>query len=180
MILSIEKLLFKVQYRSKVNLKNERRDSEIHAVYNQTQKIRAAIETYEELFGKDALKSLNKVILYDNDLESVAAYTFNRIGEKDPLAGSVSFSDWNASNREIFHELAHAFQDSHKLSGEDAITASNRISELAKLDKNVKVRAIWNDETEFAEKMADTMAYAFANGNKEGIEFLKRLVAIFR
>lgn len=161
-------------------LKNEKRNVEIPAVYTQTQKIRAAIETYEELFGKDALKSLNKVILYDDDLESVAAYTFNRIGEKDPLAGSISFSDWNASNREIFHELAHAFQDSHKLSREDAITASNRISELAKLNKNVKVHAIWNDETEFAEKMADTMAYAFAHGNKEGIEFLKRLITVLK
>lgn len=157
-------------------LKTIRRNDEIPSVYKLTQTIRTAIETYESEFGPEALSTLKRIKLYDNDLDNLASYHFNRLGENDLLAGTIRFKDWSADGKDVFHELAHALQDSHKLQGEDAILSANRLVELGELDKTFRGNVNFTDETEWAEKMAEAFGSGFGRGNKKGIEFIKNLV----
>lgn len=155
-------------------LKGSRADDSISAVAEQCQKITTAIDAYRETFGEDALSSLKKVYLYDKDLDVRAAYFFNMVGENDPLAGEIHFSQWGDDGRTIFHELAHAYQDSHKLPGEDAITYSERVIR----DLGAEGLSAYTGASEAAyaaEQFADAFGFGFSHGSESGLDFINRV-----
>lgn len=154
-------------------LKGERRDDSIDVVKEQCQKIAVAIDAYKETFGPEALSKLKRINLYDSELPNEAAYHFNVIGEDDPLAGTIRFRQWGASGRTIFHELAHAFQDSQAEPWEDAVTYAKRMTEQAHLAKDFTAYAGASADVYEAERFADAFGYGFASGRKEGIDFIK-------
>ena len=155
-------------------LKTERSDDVIPAVQELCQKLVVAIETYKKTFGDNALASLKRIVLYDDDLDVQAAYFFNMIGENDPRAGEIAFRGWNAGGREVFHELGHAFQDSHKLVGEDCISFSNRIAQNIQIP-NSAYKGIGDLGEENAEMMAEAFGFGFTQGIKKDIDFIKNL-----
>ena len=155
-------------------LKTERSDDVIPAVQELCQKLVVAVETYKKTFGDDALTSLKRIVLYDDDLDVQAAYFFNMIGENDPRAGEIAFRGWNAGGREVFHELGHAFQDSHKLVGEDCISFSNRVAQNIQIP-NSAYKGISDLGEENAEMMAEAFAFGFTQGIKKDIDFIKNL-----
>ena len=156
-------------------LKGDHRDVEHEHVNDLLRKIAVGVDAYKEYFGPNALSKLKRVVLYDNDLNTNAAYSFNRIGESDPNAGTISFRNWSADGRMVFHELAHAYQDSRARSGEDAITASNRMAAKAGMPSSFKTYLGAPQEAQSAEKMADAFSYAFTSGNKERVDFMRRV-----
>ena len=156
-------------------LKNEMANKEIEAVGELMQKIATGIESYKSVFGEDALSSLKAIRLYDQELDTHAAYYFNLIGEKDPLAGTICFSDWNATGRDVFHELAHAFQDSQKRDGEDIITFSNRIAKEVQIPNSSYKGTGDIEGEENAEMMAEALAFGFTRGIKKDIDFIEDL-----
>lgn len=161
-------------------LKNEMKfDNMPPAVKQQCQKIATALEAYEDEFGPECLSKLKKIYLYDEDLDTKASYFFNQIGEQDPLAGEIHFRDWNASGHDIFHELAHAFQDSHAVDGEDALLYSNRIIKEANMPKSwgAYTGAI-SDEAMNAERFAEAFAYAFTKDSPAKQNFLYDVVKL--
>ena len=161
-------------------LKNEMKfDDMPPAVKQQCQKIATALEAYEDEFGPECLSKLKKIYLYDEDLDTKASYFFNQIGEQDPLAGEIHFRDWNASGHDIFHELAHAFQDSHAIDGEDALLYSNRIIKEANMPKSwgAYTGAI-SDEAMNAERFAEAFAYAFTKDSPAKQNFLYDVVKL--
>lgn len=155
-------------------LKTERSDDVIPAVQELCQKLVVATETYKKTFGDNALASLKRIVLYDDDLDVQAAYFFNMIGENDPRAGEIAFRDWNAGGREVFHELGHAFQDSHKLVGEDCISFSNRIAQNIQIP-NSAYKGTSDLGEENAEMMAEAFGFGFTQGIKKDIDFIKNL-----
>lgn len=155
-------------------LKTERSNDVIPAVQELGQKLVVAVETYKKTFGDDALVSLKRIVLYDDDLDVQAAYFFNMIGENDPRAGEIAFSGWNAGGREVFHELGHAFQDSHKLAGEDCISFSNRIAQSVQIPNSAYKGTSGLDE-ENAEMMSEAFAFGFTQGIKKDVDFIKNL-----
>lgn len=161
------------------SLKSTKADDEIEAVMEQCQKIVTAVDAYRETFGQDALTSLKKIYLYDQDLDVHAAYFFNRIGEDDPLAGEIHFKGWKNDGRDIFHELAHAFQDSQKGEGEDAVTFSERIIKLLEAE-DMKAYFGANKEDYAAEQFADAFGFAFFTGEKDDLEFLYKIEEIIK
>ena len=156
------------------SLKGNRANDNIPAVTELAQKIAVGIETYQELYGPKALSSLKKVVLYDQNLDTHAAYHFNLIGEKDLLAGTIRFSDWNASGRDVFHELGHAFQDSNKAKGEDVISYSDRIAQTVGIPKSAYTGSSGIGE-ENAERMAEAFGFGFSRGSKSGVRFIENL-----
>lgn len=146
---------------------------EIKSVYTLLQKIAVGVETYESEFGPNALSALKKVVIYDEKETSLAAYYFNKLGENDSLAGSIRFRDWNADGRAVFHELAHAFQDSNKHKDEDALKFSDRIARNVSMVKFPGPRTTYTDESYNAEKMADIFGYGFFKGNESNINFIE-------
>lgn len=161
-----------------LSLKGDRRNDEIEAVMELGQKIAVAVDSYREVFGKDALSKLKKVVLYSNDEDATASYRYNALGENDPTAGSIHFRDWISGGRVVFHELAHAFQDSHARPNEDAVSYSNRVVVEAKLGKDVKTYTGAGDDVIEAERFADAFANAFVYGDEESIRFLKRVAKL--
>jgi len=153
-------------------LKGELSGKVIPAVKDECQKIVTAVDAYVETFGDDALSSLKKVYLYDENLDTRAAYFFNRIGEHDPLSGEIHFSQWGDDGRTIFHELAHAFQDSHKGHGEDAITYSERVVKELKAE-GLKAYTGAKSDVYAAEQFADAFGFGFSRGSKSGLDFIK-------
>lgn len=154
------------------SLSGKRRNDVIKAVQEQCQKTAVAIDAYRETFGPEALSKLTRIHLYDNELPNEAAYHFNMIGEDDPWAGTIRFRQWGADGRTIFHELAHAFQDSHAEPWEDAITYSERMVEQAHLDKSFTAYAGASADAYDAERFADAFGWGFAKGRPEGLEFI--------
>ena len=154
------------------SLSGKRRNDVIRAVQEQCQKIAVAIDAYRETFGPEALSKLTRIHLYDNELPNEAAYHFNMIGEDDPWAGTIRFRQWRTDGRTIFHELAHAFQDSHAEPWEDAITYSERMVEQAHLDKSFTAYAGASADAYDAERFADAFGWGFAKGSPEGLEFI--------
>lgn len=152
----------------------------IDSVSELGQKILVGIETYRSIFGKDSLKKLNRVVLYDEGLKETAAYHYNELGENDPLAGTIRFRDWSAGGREVFHELAHAFQDSMAHKGEDAVTFSNRIVKSAKLPDSFSAYSGAAESEYNAERFSDAFAYAFVLGKGAGVRFLNEVYILYR
>lgn len=157
------------------SLKTLYKDDEKEAVSSLAIKIAVAIDSYKEVFGKDALSKLKKIVLYSEDETATASYRYNAIGENDPTAGSIHFRDWSASGKTVFHELAHAFQDSHAKRGEDAVSYSNRMVVEAALDKSARTYSGADADAIEAERFADAFANAFYTGEDEYIEFLERV-----
>lgn len=156
------------------SLKGARANESIEAVNEECRKIIVAIDAYRGKFGDDALSSLRKVVLYDKDLDTRAAYFFNRIGENDPLAGEIHFRQWGDDGRTIFHELAHAYQDSNKRPGEDAVTFSERIiKEMGREDLKAYTGAKKEDYA--AEQIADAFGFGFSQGIKNDLEFIDQV-----
>lgn len=156
-------------------LSGERRNDDIKAVREQCQKIAVAIDAYQDAFGQNALSKLKRIHLYDDELPNEAAYHFNMIGENDPLAGTIRFRQWDASGKTVFHELAHAFQDSQARAGEDAVTFSERMTEQAHLDKGFTAYAGASKDAYEAERFADAFGYGFAKGRPEGLDFIRNV-----
>lgn len=153
-------------------LKTTMSQDDIPAVKEMMQKVVTAIDSYEEVYGPDALSALKRIKLYDQDLDTHAAYHFNLIGEDDPLAGTIRFSDWNASGRDIYHELAHAVQDSLRDDDEDVIIFANRLSKKVNIPKTAYSGTGELVGEEAAENMAENMAFGFARGSKNGMKFI--------
>lgn len=134
-----------------------------------------AVETYRNVFGSNALSKLKNIVLYDKDETSTAAYYFNKIGEKDPKAGSIHIKSNLVTARQIFHELAHAYQDSHVKKGEDAISYSNRVVQAGKLSTAAKTYSGADSDALQAERFADAFANAFAYNKKYGLDFINNI-----
>lgn len=156
------------------SLKAEKADESIPAVTAECRKIVTAIDAYVSTFGDDALSNMHKVVLADSDLDVRAAYFFNRIGENDPLAGEIHFQQWGDDGRTIFHELAHAFQDSHKKASEDAITYSEHVI-AATGSEGLSAYTGAAKEAYAAEQFADAFGFGFGRGTQEGIDFINKL-----
>ena len=153
-------------------LKTTRRDDSIPAVRELCQKLATATDAYRVMFGEQALSKLERIILYDSTLDTQAAYHFNRIGENDPFAGTIRFSNWNADGRTVFHELAHAFQDSQAKTGEDAVTFAERMVTQANLNPKFQAYSGAAQDVIEAERFADAFGYGFSQGSKQGREFI--------
>lgn len=164
------------------DLKGKYKDEVIDSPSKTFVRLAIGIEAYRDKFGNDALSSLKKVKLYDNEESSKAAYYFSELGEKEPKEGQISFRQWDNTGREIFHELAHAYQDSHKRNGEDAVTYSNRVVKEAKLSDKATAYAgagaSGNGKGIEAERFADSFARGFSYGNKEDLDFIDRVAKL--
>ena len=163
-----------------VKLKESMRDEEIEAVKSLCQKIVTGVEAYEDTFGPEALSKLNRIILYDESLDVKAAYHFNMIGENDPFAGTIRFRQWDSDGREVFHELAHAFQDSHAKSNEDAVMFASRMVSEANLSDKIQAYTGAASEVLDAERAADAFSFAYIRGNEEAQKFLSNVRRILR
>ena len=157
------------------SLKAENGDKEIDTVRDFCQKIAVANETYRSEFGDDALSSLKKIVLYDDEETSKGAYYFNIVGENDADAGTIKFRDWNADGRDILHEFAHAMQDSLKDEDSDACLFAKEIAEHVSMDDVVNPKTKWDEYSYEAEKMADAIARAYWSGKDTDVEFVENL-----
>lgn len=164
------------------DLKEKYKDEVIDSPSDTFVRLAIGIEAYRDKFGNDALSSLKKVKFYDNEESSKAAYYYSELGEKEPKEGQISFRQWDNTGREIFHELAHAYQDSHKRNGEDAVTYSNRVVKEAKLSDKATAYtgagASGNGKGMEAERFADSFARGFSYGNKEDLGFIDRVAKL--
>lgn len=154
------------------SLKTTRQNDDIPAVKELCQKLATGIDTYKTMFGEDALSKLTRIVLYDRTEDSTAAYYFNRIGENDPLAGTIRFSNWQADGRVVFHELAHAFQDSKARKDEDAVSFSVRMVSEARLDPKFSAYFGAAQDVIEAERFADAFGFGFSQGSELGMEFI--------
>jgi len=152
-------------------LKVDRRKDIIPTVQEMIQKVATAIETYEYMFGKNSLSSLKAIKLYDQDLDTHAAYHFNLKGENDPLAGTIRFRDWNVSGRDIFHELGHVMQDSMKGHNDDIISYTNNLARNITIP-NSAYKGVSNLGEQNAEMMAEALAFGFSRGTPQGLRFI--------
>lgn len=139
------------------------------------QKLVAGIETYRTMFGDNALSKLKKIVISDEEETATAAYYFYKKGEKDPKAGSLRFKSYDIDGVTVFHELAHAMQDSFAKKNEDAISYSARVVSSAKLHKDFKAYFGASNEAMQAEKFADAFGKGIAQGNKTGISFINSM-----
>lgn len=145
----------------RTKIKEEGRDKEIPAMRFAPQ-IVAAIETYKSLFGKDGISALKKIKLHDDTLDTTAAFHYNTIGENDPYAGTIRFSNRQIDGKTVFHEMAHVLQESYKRRGEDATTSAARL-----VGKQFK-----GDAVDKAEMFADAFANGFLYGKKSDLNFI--------
>lgn len=153
-------------------LSESRRFDTIPAVKELCEKIAVGVDTYTQLYGDRALSKLDRILLYSKDLDTTAAYYFNRAGENDPLAGTIAFRDWGANGRVVFHELAHAFQDSSAKPGEDAVSFSERMNNQAGLDPNYRAYSGAASDVIEAERFADAFGFGFYLGSPAGTSFI--------
>ena len=158
---------------------NKNPDTEYKLLSVSGQKLITGIETYRTMFGNNALSKLKKIVISDKEETATAAYYFNKIGEKDPKAGSLRFKNYDIDGVTVFHELAHAMQDSFAKKGEDAISYSARVVSSAKLHKNFKAYFGANSEAMKAEKFADAFGKGIAQGDKLGLDFINRMFKMY-
>lgn len=128
------------------------------SVKSQVNQIIAAINQYDELGG---IRNLKKIHIWDGDLEVQAQYVYNAIGEDDPEANEIFFKQGETTLHQVMHEFAHAFADSMKPEGEDVVSWSAKLNDLAGLDG--EATAYFGAATDVieAEKFADNFSYAF-------------------
>ena len=161
--------------------KEEADNKELRAVRETMQKIAVALETYKETFGKDSAKALKEIVLYSNETSGQASFTTILKGEKDDgKGGRLLISDWFRSGHDILHEFAHVLQGSKVRKGEDLLDAAARMNRDAALPSHKRAYFGANPAHREAERMADAIADGFYNGDKESIEFIKRLRKIVK
>lgn len=156
----------------------ERADEYIELPITAGRKFAVAVDTYRHMFGKDSLKTMKKIILFsDKEVDGQAAYYYNQLKEKDPMAGTVRTASFHMNGYQIFHELAHAYQDSHKLRGEDAVIAAERIVKSAKLNDKQKAYFGARSKDIYAERMADAFGHGFhrGDGSVDRLGFIERV-----
>lgn len=154
-------------------LSEEMANEEIDVVKKTAQNIAVWIETYKEVFWEDSLKKLKKINLYDNEETSKAAYYYNRIWENDINAGTIKFRERWDSWHEVFHELAHVYQDSKALEWEDAITFSDRIARENSINFKSSYGVFW--EWENAEMIAEAISQWFTKDRADGRDIIIQL-----
>lgn len=157
------------------SLTGPKADEYIKSVAELGQKIAVAVDSYQSVFGKECLRKLQRIKFYDTDLDNVASYHYNALGEHDPLAGTIRFRNWSAGCREVFHEIAHAFQDSMAMKGEDAVLYSSRILSKLNLSDAIKAYSGAAKDVIDAERFADAFAFGFTTGRQECISFIKKV-----
>lgn len=135
--------------------------------------ILSAIQTYKDSFGQDSLKKLKRINLVDKDLPNWAAYHYNERGEHDPLAGTLRFRQLTNNGREIFHELAHAMQDSKASKGESATEYAYRVSKELGISESFHNHVGVTSQVSEAERFADALGYGFSQGHKGGVDFIQ-------
>lgn len=146
------------------------------AVYEQLQIIVTAYETYTSLYGKKVLSKLKRINVYDNTLDTTAAYHYDEKGSPhDPWAGTIRIRNWSAAGRVVFHEMAHAMQDSLAKKGEDAVESGNRIVKAVPLPSSIRTYTGVNKAVIDVERFADAMALAFSRGNKYAMSYVMDL-----
>ena len=163
-------------------LNGELKDTYLKYVAETGQKLAAAVETYRELFGKNALSKLKTITLGDATLQNKASFHYNEPGENDPYAGTLRIKGFDASGYVVFHELAHAFQYSKTKKGESLKAAADRLIKKGKLDASVKAYSGANTSAAGidAERMADAMGHGFAQGSKKGLAFINGLIKAYK
>lgn len=161
--------------------KDEADNKELRGVRDTVQKIAVALETYKETFGKDSVKALKEVVLYSREAEGQASFTTILKGEKDNgKGGRLLVSDFLRDGHDFLHEFAHVLQGSRVRKGEDLLDAAARMNRDAALPSHKRAYFGANPAHREAERMAEAIADGFYKGDKESIEFIKRLRKIVR
>ena len=156
--------------------KEEADNKELRAVRETMQKIAVALEIYKETFGKDSVKALKEVVLYSRETQGQASFTTILKGEKDNgKGGRLLVSDWYRDGHDFLHEFAHVLQGSWVRKGEDLLDAAARLNRDAALPSHKRAYFGAIPAHREAERMAEAIADGFYKGDKEGIEFIKRL-----
>lgn len=147
----------------------ERKSEEIPAVKKQIDYVIAAVEQYGEIGG---LQSVKKINFFDPDLETAGQYIYRAIGESTPADNGNIYLSNRANGFQIMHEFAHAWADSTKPSGEDAVTWSEKLNKKCNLDQNAKAYFGAPTDVLEAEKFANEIGGAFSFGKPRKLEFL--------
>ncbi len=157
-----------------VRLKGEMGDAKLPMVAAAAQKIAVGVETYKALFGNDALSKLKTITLIDNTVVGQGGYVARLLGEKkSSIDGTLRLRDLNVTGHEIFHELAHAFQDSQAKRGEDILTYSSRAVREMSLSSSQTAYFGAREAHLQAERYADAFADGFTRGTRDGIAFIR-------
>lgn len=158
-------------------LQNNRRDEYLRPVAETGQKLAVAIEAYKDVFGDGSLNKLHTIVIGDATLPNTASYHYNEPGENDPLAGTLRIKGYSPNGYMVFHELAHAYQDTMTGKGKSLGDTAARMVQRAGLDKKFKAYSGANTSPAGidAERMADAMGYGFALGSKTGLAFIEGL-----
>jgi len=162
------------------SLSSEYGDTPTAPITKQVQMIAAAVETYKDLFGKQALKALKRVTLLDKDTPGQAAFVADVLDKKrsngaetEVSAGTLRIKSFHTDCPEIFHEFAHVLQSSYAKKGEDLLMFSDRMVKQAHLSDKQKAYFGARNEHLQAERFAEAFAQGFSEGSKIGIDFIK-------
>ena len=162
-------------------LENEYAAVQLPTIRKMGAQLIAAVETFKETFGKDALKSLKGFILFAKNVPGQASYTAILNGEEpNGREGYIRIRNFHTSGHDIFHEFVHAFQDSVKKKGEDILGSSERLNKAAGILPRQKAYMFHVEAHREAERMAEAVADGFCLGDKDGLDFIKRLRAVVR
>ncbi len=137
-------------------------DREIPSIKEQADYVIAAIEQYKDLGG---LKALKAVHIYDHDIDAQAQYSYRAKGEGAVPDEGHLYISYMADGAQIMHEFAHAYADSTKPDGMDVVEWSAKLNREAGLSKNVKAYFGADSDAKEAERFANAMGYAIADGD---------------
>lgn len=135
---------------------------EIPSIKEQADYVIAAIEQYKDLGG---LKALKAVHIYDHDIDAQAQYSYRAKGEGEVPDEGHLYISYMADGAQIMHEFAHAYADSTKPDGMDVVEWSAKLNQEAGLSKDVKAYFGANSDAKEAERFANAMGYAIADGD---------------
>lgn len=137
-------------------------DREIPSIKEQADYVIAAIEQYKDLGG---LKALKAVHIYDHDIDAQAQYSYRAKGEGEVPDEGHLYISYMADGAQIMHEFAHAYADSTKPDGMDVVEWSAKLNQEAGLSKDVKAYFGADSDAKEAERFANAMGYAIADGD---------------
>ena len=137
-------------------------DREIPSIKEQADYVIAAIEQYKDLGG---LKALKAVHIYDHDIDAQAQYSYRAKGEGEVPDEGHLYISYMANGEQIMHEFAHAYADSTKPDGMDVVEWSAKLNQEAGLSKNVKAYFGADSDAKEAERFANAMGCAIADGD---------------
>lgn len=137
-------------------------DREIPSIKEQADYVIAAIEQYKDLGG---LKALKAVHIYDHDIDAQAQYSYRAKGEGEVPDEGHLYISYMANGEQIMHEFAHAYADSTKPDGMDVVEWSAKLNQEAGLSKNAKAYFGADSDAKEAERFANAMGYAIADGD---------------